>query len=249
MALASEGARVVVNYPSPSEAAKAKAVTKVITKLGGIALALQADVADYKTVRKMVQKAVGEFGGVDILVNNAGIAIGRCKIPSLEFNENEYDRMWNVNVKGVLYCTRAVAPHMIRNGYGKIVNNASVVGLGTAQGPIPAGTSNMSLYGSTKAAVIQLTKGIGIDLGRYGINVNAIAPGWINTDLSRHPGWGRVDEESLRYFRKISMLRRVGEPEEVARLILFLVSDESSFITGQVITIDGGRCDLVSRSA
>lgn len=249
MAFASEGAKVVVNYPSHSEAAKAKEVTELITKLGGIVLALQADVANYKAVGKMVQKAVDKFGGVDILVNNAGIATGTCKMPSLEFNEDEYDRMWDVNVKGILYCTRAVAPHMIRKGYGKIVNNASVVGLGTAQGPIPAGTSNMSLYGSTKAAVIQLTKGIGMDLGRYGINVNAIAPGWINTDLSRHPGWGRVDEKSLRYFKKISMLGRVGEPEEVASLILFLVSDESSFITGQVITIDGGRCDLVSRSA
>lgn len=238
LAFAREGAKIVVNYRR--ERSKAEEVVGEIEKLGGAALAFQADVGDRDAVERMVEEALGAFGGMDILVNNAGVSMGAGSL--LEFNEEEYDPMWRVNVKGVLHCTRAVAPHMIEKRYGKIVNIASVAGLGTALLP-----GNM-LYASTKAAVIILTKRLALELGQHGINVNAIAPGLIRTDMGL--GYHRATEQAkrIRYFEEHSVFRRIGEPEEVANVAVFLASDEASFITGQVITVDGGRIDFITHS-
>ena len=229
LALAREGAKVVVNYHLEKE--KASEVVKEIEKLGGEAFAFQADVGDRDAIEKMVGQALETFGTIDILVNNAGVMMREN--PLLEFKEEEYDSMWRVNVKGVLNCTKAVMSRMIKQHYGKIVNIASIGGLGTA-------TSSM-LYGSTKAAVIILTKRLALELGQYGINVNAIAPGLIQTDMS--------ERRDKKYFIEKTMLRRVGEPKEIADVVLFLASDESSFVTGQTITVDGGRIDLITHSA
>jgi len=233
-----EGAKVVVNYRR--EWGKAEEVVEEIRGFGGEALSFQADVGDAGAVEEMVEETVEVFGGVDILVNNAGVSMGGG--PLLEFNEAEYDPMWRVNVKGVLHCTRAVAPHMMERRYGKVVNIASIAGLGTALLP-----GNM-LYASTKAAVIILTKRLALELGQYGINVNAVAPGLIRTEMGM--GYQRAAEQAqrLRYFEEKSILRRIGEPEEVANVALFLASDEASFITGQVITVDGGRIDFITHS-
>ena len=171
LAFGREGVKVVVNYRQHK--ANAEEVVDEIKELGGSALAYQADVGDRDAVEGMVEEAVVKFGGVDILVNNAGVAMGGG--PLLEFKEEEFDPMWSVNVKGILHCTRAVVPHMMERRYGKVVNIASVAGLGTALLP-----GNM-LYASTKAAVIILTKRLALELGQYGINVNAIAPGLIRT--------------------------------------------------------------------
>ena len=238
LAFAREGAKVLVNYCR--EEGKAKEVVEEIKKLGRVALAIQADVGDRAAVERMVTEALREFGTVHILVNNAGVDLGAGAL--LEFHEEEYDPMWRVNVKGVLYCTRAIAPYMMQKRYGKIVNIASIAGLGTALLP-----GNM-LYSSTKAAVIVLTKRIALELGQYGINVNAIAPGLIRTDMGLGQGSATEQRERLRYFQERSILGRIGEPEEVANVALFLASDESSFITGQVITVDGGRIDFITHS-
>jgi len=235
--VAREGAKVVVNYRQRSK--EAEDVVNIIEEAGGTAFPFQADVADRAAVREMVEEAVKRFGGVDILVNNAGI--GRGGGPLLELREEDFDAMLETNVKGVLICSQAVVPHMMKKRYGKIVNISSLAGLGTAL----VGTT---LYAATKAAVIILTKRLALELGPHGINVNAIAPGHIMTDMTvagRSPA--EVKERS-RYFEEHTMLRREGEPEDIANAVLFLASDEASFITGQVLTVDGGRTDFLTHS-
>jgi 3-oxoacyl-[acyl-carrier protein] reductase len=235
---ASECAKVVVNY-NQSET-KAHNIVNDIRKMGSSAIAVKADVANQKEVEKMVEETISKFGGVDIVVNNAGVARGGGSL--LEFKDEEYDPMWNINVKGILNCTRAVTPHMKERIYGKIINIASVAGLGTSILP-----GNM-LYASTKAAVIILTKRHALELGKYNINVNAIAPGLIRTDMGLGNQPKEKQLERIRYFEDHSMLGRMGEPEEIASAALYLASDESSFMTAQVLTVDGGRTDFITHS-
>jgi 3-oxoacyl-[acyl-carrier protein] reductase len=187
----------------------------------------------------MVGEAVKRFGGVDILVNNAGMGGGGG--PLLELKEGDLDRLVTTNVKGMMFCCQSVVPHMIRKRYGKIVNIASVAGIGTAL----AGTT---LYAATKAAVMILTKRFAMELGPYRINVNAVAPGHILTDMTvegRSPA--EVSERS-RYFEEHTMLRREGEPEDIANAVLFLTSEEANFVTGQILAVDGGRTDFLTHS-
>ncbi len=208
--------------------------------MGGTAIAFQADVGDSAAVERMIKRTMDEFSRVDILVNNAGVLQGGGSL--LDLKDEELDRMVQVNVKGVIYCTKAVVPGMMKRHQGKIVNLASVAGLGTASLP-----GNL-VYSSTKAAVIALTKRIALELGQYGVNVNAVAPGLIRTDMGM--GYRPADEqkERIQYFKERSILGRIGEPEDIANAILFLSSAESDFITGQVITVDGGRTDFLSHS-
>lgn len=240
LTLAREGATVIVNYHR--KIVNAKEVVNKIEQLGGTAIAFQANVGEYKAVERMVEASVSKFGGVDILINNAGVRMGGGSL--LEFNEEEFDPMWKVNVKGILHCVRAVAPHMMEKRYGKIVNISSVAGIGTAVLP-----GNI-LYASTKAAVIILTKRLALELGQYGINVNAIAPGLIKTDMAMGVRLSTEQRQLqlIRYVDERMILKRIGEPEDVANVALFLASDESSYITGQIITVDGGRMDFISHS-
>lgn len=238
LSFAREGAKVAVNYHR--EKTKAEEVVEEIEKLGGTSFPIQADVGDRRAVEGMVEEVTEELGTIDLLVNNAGVAMGGGSL--LEFNDDEFDPMWRVNVKGILHCSRAVAPNMIERRYGKIVNIASVAGLGTAILP-----GNM-LYASTKAAAIILTKRLALELGQHGINVNAIAPGLIQTDMSLGRRTPEERERRIRYFKEKSILHRIGVPEDIANATLFLASDEASFITGQVITVDGGRIDFITHS-
>lgn len=238
LVFAGEGASVVVNYNRSRE--KALEVVDKIRESGGRAFAFQADVADRERVRKMVEKTLNDFGGLDILVNNAGLAIGHG--PLLEARLEDFDAMLNTNVKGILVCTQAVVPHMIEKHYGKIVNISSVAGLGTSLLP-----GNI-LYAATKGAVNIMTKRMALELGPHGINVNSIAPGLIRTDMSLGRRSPQEVEERIKYFSERSMLRRIGEPREIADVALFLASDESNFITGQVIAVDGGRMDFITHS-
>jgi len=235
---AEEGAKVCINYVRSRD--KAIEVAEKVKGLNGEAIIVQADVSKENEVEKMVNEVVGRFGRIDILVNNAGI-LYRSNLMDMDYRE--FRRMFDVNVMGVLYCCREAAKHMIRNRYGKIINIASVAGIGTA---LPDTTP----YAITKAAVIMLTKRLAFELGRYGINVNAIAPGLILTDMVRL-GFGETPEEvkkNIEAIKSKSTLGRIGEPDDVADVALFLASDESNFISGQVIVVDGGRMDFLSHS-
>lgn len=238
LAFAREGAKVVVNYHR--EQKMAGEVVDEIRRRGGRGIAVQADVADRSAVESMVDEALKEFGAIDVLMNNAGVMIGGGLLQELK--DEDLDRMWKVNVQGIINCTRAVAPHMMGRRRGKIVNLSSVAGIGTAI--LPGNT----LYASTKATVIILTKRLALELGQHGINVNAIAPGLIRTDMGINQYKPEEVDRHIKYFEEHSVLGRIGEPEEIANAALFLASDESSFITGQTIVVDGGRIDYITHS-
>lgn len=236
---AREGAKVVVNYRR--QEGKAEEVVKIIKKAGGRAFAFKADVANSIAVYKMVEDTIKEFGGVDILVNNAGLGASDASL--LELKDEDFDAIFNTNVKGILICTQAVASHMMKNRYGKVVNISSVAGIGTSVLP-----GNL-LYAGTKGAVNVMSKRMALELGAHGIYVNAIAPGLIRTDMA----FGRLSpserKRKIGSFNENSMLNRVGEPEDVANVALFLASDESNFITAQVISVDGGRMNFITHSS
>lgn len=236
---AREGAKVVVNYYR--QEGKADEVVTGIRAAGGTAFAFQADVTNRTAVDRMVEKAINEFGDINILVNNAGLSVSEASL--LESKDEDFDVMFNTNAKGVFICTQAVVPHMMKNLYGKIVNISSVAGLGTSALP-----GNL-LYACTKGAVNVLSKRLALELGPHGIYVNAIAPGLIRTDLA----FGRLSpserDRKAASFRENSMLHRVGDPEDIANVALFLASDESNYITAQVISVDGGRMNFLTHSS
>ncbi len=234
--LAAEGAAVAVNYRRQAEAAHA--VVRQIDGGGGRALAVEADVSDRAAAIALVETTVQEFGALDILVNNAGLlATGAL----LDYDEDAFDRMWRTNVKGVLNVTAAAAPGMIERKYGRVINLSSIAAIGTA---FPGTT----LYAATKGAVEILTKRFALELGPSGISVNAVLPGFILTDMVSD---GHTPDEMKAAIAAVSekaMLRRSGEPEDIARVVSFLASEESSFITGQSIVADGGRMDMLSHT-
>ena len=235
---ASEGANIIVNYAAREDAANE--VASRIREGGGRALIAHADVRNKDQVKAMVEAGAAEYGAIDILVNNAGILLNGDMASIVD---EELDRMIDVNVKGIINCTRAIMPTMIDRGYGKIINLSSLAGLGTAV----AGTTP---YGLTKAAVISLTKRMALELGPQGINVNAICPGLIQTDmLADIAGSQEQLAATLAAPASKAMMGRVGQPEDIAAAALFLASDESSFITAQCLTVDGGRTDFLSHSA
>ncbi|MEM3573469.1 MAG: 3-oxoacyl-ACP reductase family protein [Nitrososphaeria archaeon] len=232
-----EGADVAVNYSRSRE--KAEEVVNEIIKFGRKAITVKADVSNKEEVNKMVETVIKEFGKIDVLVNNAGITWKPTKI--LEGTKEEWEKVLGVNLLGTYYCIQAVAPHMIKRRYGKIINISSLASIGTTFGEQVA-------YGPSKAAINILTKRLAYELGEYNICVNAIAPGLIKTEIL---SVGRSEEELEKLFNKIASvtaLRRIGEPQDIANVALFLASDESNFITGQVIVADGGRFNFLSHS-
>jgi 3-oxoacyl-[acyl-carrier protein] reductase len=233
LAFAREGAAVVVNYARRGD--EAERVVAAVERAGGRALAARADVARRLDVAAMVGRALDRFGQIDLLVNNAGIA---RKGTILEMSDEALDEMIGVNLKGVIHCVQAVAPGMIERRSGKIVNIASIAGLGTSLvGNTP--------YAATKAAVIALTKRLALELGPHGINVNTVCPGFIRTEMAA----ASVDRSGFESVARKAVLGRVGEPDDIAHAALFLASDEASFITAQVLSVDGGRTDFLSHSA
>ena len=229
--LASEGASVMVNALHSETAGK---VAQEIQDEGGKAIAFKADVSRKADVHDLVKNTLEKFGVIHILVNNAGVP---RYSPIIEFTEEEWDRTLAVNLKGVFLCTQAVLGHMIARKYGKIINIASSTGLANS---VPGAAA----YGAAKAGVMTFTKITAREAGSYGINANCIVPGTIVTELT----YARQKEESDKHLeaaRKISVLGRVGKPEDIANLALFLASEDSSFMTGQVIRMDGGRSDLI----
>ncbi len=231
--LAREGAAVAVNYHE--HAREAEAVAAEINQAGGRALALGADVGDLEAVRAMVARVERELGPISILVNNAGIT-RRGEL--MEFDYSQMETMRRTNVDGVVHTTRAVVPGMLAMRFGRIVNIGSIAGHGTAL----AGTT---FYAITKAAVAALTRRFALELGPHGITVNAVAPGFVPTELTFQ---GRTPEQVAAITERlatITMLRRAGTPEDIANAVAFLAAPESGFITGQILTVDGGRLDYI----
>ncbi|HIH88218.1 TPA: 3-oxoacyl-ACP reductase FabG [Candidatus Bathyarchaeota archaeon] len=230
---AREGAHVAVNYTK--DASGAEAVVAEIKAIGGKAIPVQTDVSQRSQVKKMVADTLKAFGRIDVLVNNAGILI---PTELMETSDEEWDRVMDVNLKGPFICMQEVSKTMVKQGGGRIISTSSISGLGCA----PWGEG---AYGCSKAGLIALTAAAAQDLGPHGINVNCIAPGWIKTDMTAGKSGAKADEVNIRK-AGLAAIRRIGEPKDIADIALFLASDESSFITGQVIVADGGRVDFVS---
>jgi NAD(P)-dependent dehydrogenase (short-subunit alcohol dehydrogenase family) len=227
--LAQEGAAVAVNYREL--ASEAESVAQEIRSQGGKAIALQAHVADAAQVRSMVERASLDLGPVDILVNNAGV-MRRGDLVDFEWSQMEGMRATNVD--GLVNVTRAVIEGMKHRKFGRIVNLTSVAAFGTSM-------SGTTFYAATKAAVSVMTRRFAMDLGPHGVTVNAVAPGFILTDMARD---GRNSDDIAKVAEK-AMVKRVGQPEDVAHAVAFLCAPESSFITAQILTVDGGRMDYI----
>ena len=200
----------------------------------------KVDVSNRNQLKDMMTAIVEQYGQIDILVSNAGVTRHR---PFLELNDEHWDAVLAVDLKGVFYCAQAAAPHMIKRRYGKILNISSISGTGAsshAAGGSQAGNAN---YASAKAGVIQLTKTLARELGPHGINVNSVAPGFVLTPMTATSRSPKEVEEHIEARKKMAVLNRPGKPEDIANAVLFLVSDEASFITGHTLYVDGGRTD------
>lgn len=222
LALSRAGSRVAVNYSASKEAALG--VVEEIKSAGGEAFAVQADVSRAADAAKMVSEVLERYGRLDILVNNAGITRDNLL---LRLGEDSWDAVLDTNLKGVYNCLRAAARPMLKQRFGRVVNLASVAGLMASPGQVN--------YSAAKAGVIALTRTLAREFGSRNITVNAVAPGFIETDMTRElPGEARES-----YLKRIA-LERFGRPEEVAEVIVFLVSPAAGYITGQTVVVDGG---------
>jgi NAD(P)-dependent dehydrogenase (short-subunit alcohol dehydrogenase family) len=234
--LAQRGAAVCVNYAVHADAAQA--LVAEIATAGGRAIAVAADVADPTAVEAMVARAEAELGPVTILVNNAGVA---WQGTLDTYDHEQVARMRQVNVDGVIHATRAVMGSMRTRRYGRIVNLASIAAIGTA-------LSGNAFYAATKAEVVILTRRFALELGPHGITVNAVAPGFVRTDMTL-TGRGATDWQGTeKRFATLAMMNRIGEPEDIANAVVFLASPESGWITAQLLTVDGGRMDYIGHA-
>jgi NAD(P)-dependent dehydrogenase (short-subunit alcohol dehydrogenase family) len=225
--VAAEGARTVV---ADLNATGAKQVAEAISAAGGEALAVQADLGDVDSVRAMVESAVTAYGGLDVLHNNAAATIlaATKDLPVSAADPDVWDETMRVNLRGALVAIQAAVPHMIARGGGSVINAASGAGL--------AGDLRPPAYGASKAALISLTRYVAVEFGKQGIRCNAISPGFIVIPEKADTGRDAVHATMLRH----ALTPRLGRPEDIAALVVFLASDESAFITGQNICVDGG---------
>lgn len=219
---AKEGANIVLNYRSSEE--EALELKKELDKLGSNTLTIKADVSNFDEAENLIKEAKNTFGKVDILVNNAGITKDTLLI---RMKEEDFDKVIEVNLKGAFNCLRAVSPIMIRQKEGKIINMSSVVGV--------VGNAGQVNYSASKAGVIGMTKSLAREIGSKNINVNAIAPGFIDTDMTKV-----LSEGQKKNIISGVPLKRLGQVGDIANLAVFLASDKSNYITGQVIHVDGG---------
>lgn len=217
-----ENYNVIINYNKSED--KALALLAEIGSIGGTAIAVKADVSSKNEVKNMLEIINEQFGGVDVLVNNAAIA---SQTLFTDITEAEWDRIFDVNVKGAFNCTQAVLPKMIHNKSGKIINISSIWGI--------TGASCEVHYSATKAALIGFTKSLAKEVGPSGITVNCVAPGVIDTEMNSN-----LSQETLDSLKEETPLGILGTPKDIANTILFLASDKANFITGQVISPNGG---------
>ncbi|RHO90024.1 3-oxoacyl-[acyl-carrier-protein] reductase [Ruminococcus sp. AF41-9] len=222
IALAEEGAEVIVNYNGSEE--RAKEVKQTIEENGGKASIYKCNVSDFEACETMIREIVKEHGHLDILVNNAGITKDGL---IMKMKEEDFDRVLNVNLKGTFNTIRHSARQMLKQRSGKIINISSVSGI--------LGNVGQANYAASKAGVIGLTKTMARELGSRGITVNAIAPGFVDTEMTEV-----LSEEIRENACKQIILGRFGKPEDIANVAVFLASDKADYITGQVISVDGG---------
>lgn len=235
--LAAEGASVVVSDLNQN------AIDSVVGELraaGHTAMGVKVDVTQRDEVKALMATVAAQLGHIDILVNNAGITRHRS---FKTMNDEDWDLVLGVDLKGVFNCVQAVADTMIQQRYGKIVNISSNSGNGGSPHATAGSAAGNANYAAAKAGVIQLTKTLSAELGPHGINVNAVAPGFILTPLTSTTRSPEEVKEHIEVRKQATVLRRTGTPEDVANVVLFLASDESSFIAGQLICVDGGRTD------
>ena len=226
LALADAGADIVIATGHSVD--QAKNVAEEIRKKKRNSLALKADVSNTEDLQKMVSRVLKEFGKIDILINNAAINIFR---PAEDFSLEDWNKVLSVDLTGVFLCSQAVGRVMIEQRKGKIVNVASVGGM--------CGTYRKAVaYDASKAGVINLTRSLAVEWGKYHINVNAVAPGMIESDLTRK----RLEDRAFsKYFVERVPLQKIGQPEDLAGIVIFLSSEASDWVTGQTIVADGGQ--------
>lgn len=220
--LASEGADIVVNYTSNSAAADE--VVKLVTDLGRKAISVKADVSVSGDIENLIKETESQLGKIDILVNNAGITRDGLLI---RMKEQDWDDVLNINLKGVFLATKLIGKKMLKQKSGRIVNVTSVVGI--------MGNAGQANYAASKAGVIGFTKSVAKEFASRGITVNAVAPGFIKSDMT-----AKLSEEVIDNYSKSIPLGRMGEADDVANLITYLTSEKASYITGQIIQVDGG---------
>ncbi len=220
------GARVAVNYVAvdPQNEKDAQDVVAALQAAGAEAFAVEADVRDGEAVKRMVDQVVEKWGGLHILINNAGITKDTLL---LRMSEQQWDDVLDINLKGTFLCSKHALKAMIRGGWGRIISLASIAGI--------IGNPGQTNYSASKGGIIAFTKSLAREVGSRGITVNAVAPGYIRTQMT-----GVLPEDVRAKFVEMIALRRPGEPEEVAELVGFLASDRAGYITAQVIGIDGG---------
>ena len=235
---ADEGASVVVvdiNQHSID------AVVGELSAAGRTAIGFKADVTQPSQLAELMKTSAAKFGRIDILVNNAGVQRNK---PFLEMNSEDWNFVMDVDLKGVFFCVQAVAEYMVRQRYGKIINISSSLGTGTGAvmpGGVTAGGT--TIYAAAKAGVNQLTKTMARELGPHGINVNAIAAGNLGKPMPDSSQTNSERDAHIAFKKSLTVLNRTGTVDDVANAALFLASDESSFISGHVLLVDGGRTD------
>jgi 3-oxoacyl-[acyl-carrier protein] reductase len=220
--LAAEGAKVVINYRVSGE--QAEEVVASIREQGGEALAIQADVSDFQQADSLMRAATKAYGRIDILVNNAGTTRDTLL---MMMKESQWDLVIDTNLKSVFNCCKAVARGMVRQRSGRVINITSVAGL--------AGNPGQTNYAASKAGVIGFTKSMAKELGSRSVTVNAVAPGFVPTALTND-----LPEDLKQAAIEHTPLGRFGEPEEIAAAVAFFASEEAGYITGQVLSVDGG---------
>lgn len=220
--LAQAGANVVINYASSPE--RAEAVADKARSFGVEAMTYPCSVSDAQAVETMIDTVEKEFGPIDILINNAGITRDGLL---LRMKDQDWDDVMDINLKGTYLCTKNVSKRMLKRKAGSIINITSVVGI--------TGNAGQSNYSASKAGVIGFTKSCAKEFASRGIRVNAIAPGFIETDMT-----GKLSEEVVAHYMSAIPLGRMGQPEDISNLVLFLASDAASYMTGQILTVDGG---------
>lgn len=222
LTLAGYGASVIVNYNGSED--RAAEVVKEITDNGGTAEAIQCDVAEYDKAQELISGIIKKYGRLDILVNNAGITRDNL---IMKMSEEDFDAVMNTNLKGAFNCVKHVSRQMLKQKGGRIINISSVSGV--------MGNAGQANYCASKAGVIGLTKSVARELGSRGITVNAVAPGFIRTEMT-----DVLPEDVKKAMGDQIPLKRFGETEDVAETVAFLASDKAAYITGQVISVDGG---------